>query len=39
MDQTEPWQFVPRQVFTPYDCVLISVALRQSVLGEKRQAD
>ena len=25
-DQTDPWQFVPRQVFTPYDCLLISVA-------------
>ena len=26
MDQTDPWQVVPRQVFTPYDCVLISIA-------------
>ena len=26
-DQTDPWQVVPRQVFTPYDCLLISVAL------------
>ena len=25
-DQTDPWQDVPRQVFTPYDCLLISVA-------------
>ena len=25
-DQTDPWQMVPRQVFTPYDCLLISVA-------------
>ena len=25
-DQTDPWQVVPRQVFTPYDCLLISVA-------------
>ena len=24
--QTDPWQVVPRQVFTPYDCLLISVA-------------
>ena len=26
MDQIDPWQAVPRQVFTPYDCLLISVA-------------
>ena len=26
MDQADPWQVVPRQVFTPYDCLLISVA-------------
>ena len=25
-DQTDPWQVVPRQVITPYDCLLISVA-------------
>ena len=25
-DQTDPWQSVPRQIFTPYDCLLISVA-------------
>ena len=25
MDQTDPWQVVPRQVFTPYDCSMISV--------------
>ena len=25
-DQTDPWQVVPRQVFTPNDCLLISVA-------------
>ena len=25
-DQTDPWQVVSRQVFTPYDCLLISVA-------------
>ena len=25
-DQTDPWQVVPRQVFSPYDCLLISVA-------------
>ena len=25
-DQFDPWQVVPRQVFTPYDCLLISVA-------------
>ena len=25
-DQTGPWQVVPRQVFTPYDCLLISVS-------------
>ena len=24
-DQTDPWQVVPRQVFTPYECLLISV--------------
>ena len=22
-DQTDPWQDVPKQVFTPYDCLLI----------------
>ena len=28
MDQTDPWQVVHRQVFTPYDCfILISVAV------------
>ena len=26
MDRFDPWQVVPRQVFTPYDCSLISVA-------------
>ena len=26
MDQIDPWQIVPRQVFTPSDCLLISVA-------------
>ena len=25
-DQTDPWQVIPRQVFTPYYCLLISVA-------------
>ena len=25
-DQTDPWQVVTRMVFTPYDCLLISVA-------------
>ena len=25
-DQTDPWQVVPRQVFTPDDCLLIPVA-------------
>ena len=25
-DQTDPWQIVPRHAFTPYDCLLISVA-------------
>ena len=25
-DQFDPWQVVPRQVFTRYDCLLISVA-------------
>ena len=25
MDQFDPWKVVPRQVFTPYDFVLISV--------------
>ena len=25
-DQNDPWQVVPSQVFTPYDCLLISVA-------------
>ena len=25
-DQFDPWQVVPRQVFTPYDCLLISEA-------------
>ena len=27
MDQTDLWQVVPRQEFTPYNCSLISVAL------------
>ena len=31
MDQTDPWQVVPRQVFTPYDCLLSSVAFVFSV--------
>ena len=26
MNQTDPWQVVPRQVFTPYDCLLNLVA-------------
>ena len=26
MGQTDSWQVVPRQVFTPYNCLLISVA-------------
>ena len=26
MDQIDPWQVVPRQIFTPYDCLLVSVA-------------
>ena len=26
MDQFDPWQVVPRQVFTPYSRLLISVA-------------
>ena len=26
MDQFVPWQVVPRQVFTPYVCILVSVA-------------
>ena len=26
-DQTDLWQVVPRQVFTSYDCLLISVAV------------
>ena len=25
-DQTDPWQVVPTQVFTSYDCLFISVA-------------
>ena len=25
-DQFDPWQVVPRQVFTPFDCLLISTA-------------
>ena len=25
MDQFDPWQVVPRQAFTPYDCLLKSV--------------
>ena len=28
MDQTDPWQVVAREVFTPYDCLLISVAFQ-----------
>ena len=27
MDQIDLWQVVPRQVVTPYDCLLISVGL------------
>ena len=27
MDQIDPWQVVPRQVFTPYSRLLISAAL------------
>ena len=23
---TDPWQVVPRQIFTPYDCLLTTVA-------------
>ena len=30
-DQTDPWQVVPKHVFTPYDCLLISVAFVFSV--------
>ena len=26
MDQFDPWQVVPRQVFTPHSCLLISTA-------------
>ena len=26
MDQFDPWQVVPRQVFTPFSCLLISTA-------------
>ena len=26
MDQFDPWQVVPIQVFTPYSCLLISTA-------------
>ena len=26
MDQFDLWQVVPRQVFTPYSCLLISTA-------------
>ena len=25
-DQADPWQVVPRQVFSPFGCLLISVA-------------
>ena len=32
-DQFDPWQVVPRQVFTPYDCLLISVACCVGCLG------
>ena len=31
MDQTDPWQVVPIQIFTPYDFLLISVAFLFSV--------
>ena len=27
MDQTDPWQVVPRQVFIPYNCLLICCSL------------
>ena len=30
-DQIDPWQVVPRQVFTPYVCSLISVAFSRSL--------
>ena len=33
MDQTDPWQVVPRQDFTPYDCLLISIAFVVLSLG------
>ena len=37
-DQTDPWQVVPRQVFTPYNRLLISTAFvvvsRVGCLGE-----
>ena len=33
-DQTDPWQVVPRQVFTPYDYLLISVAFVVLSLGK-----
>ena len=26
MDQTDPWQVVSRQIFNPYDCLMISEA-------------
>ena len=26
MDQTDPWQVVPRQAFTRYDCLFIAGA-------------
>ena len=29
--ETDPWQLVPRQVFTPFDCLLISVEFVVSV--------
>ena len=41
--ETDPWQVVPRQIFTPYDCLLISVAFivlcRVGCLGVTGVAD
>ena len=34
-DQFDPWQVVPRQVFTPFDCLLISVAFVALCLGNQ----
>ena len=37
-EKGDPWQVVPRQVFTPCDCLLISVAFVVLFLGHRYDA-